>query len=88
MALFKPKPNLALADRARIEFFYQRIFECVGLERIQLPVQRMNEWLVLANSNGNVEPILNWLGQHLNHDVSELQIRFEPGSIVPSGGGG
>ena len=88
MPLFKTKPNLPTAERARIEFHFQQIVECLGVQRSQAPVHRLNDWLVLANANVNAEPILGWLGDRLCHDIDGLSCRVVPTSFEPSGGGG
>lgn len=90
MQFFKSKPNLPDGEKARIEFHLQQIGECIGFERLSLPV--MNEVSIL-NGDGQSElrspkQIKELVGERLGHDVSGLSVQSFPMQPAKSGGGG
>ncbi len=88
MPLFKPKSNLPVAEKARIEFHLQQIAECIGFDRFQLPVLRAKPLLALSESGQNVRQLTDHIGQHLNHQVSGLKVSVFPQMVKKAGGGG
>ena len=88
MAFFKSKPNVCNAEKARIEFHLQQIAECVGYERISLPVVELETLVELAHTSRSPEPILGFIGKHLSHDVSEIKVVTDPQELKKCGGGG
>jgi hypothetical protein len=88
MAFFKSKPNVGDAEKARIEFHLQQIAECVGFERILLPVVDQATLIDLAHTSRSPEPIVEFVGKHLTHDVSQLRVTTDPQELKKCGGGG
>ena len=93
MAFFKPKPNLPDAEKAKVEFHLQQIAECIGFERFQLPVLRMNSLLGqslsgISESNQTPDQMIGFIGKHLSHDVSGIRLSVIPQPPEKCGGGG
>jgi hypothetical protein len=93
MSFLKPKPNLPDGEKARVEFNLQQIAECLGGKRLKLPVQSMRVLLdqaeaTIGGPNPQPEKFIAWLGKHLSHNVSGLQLAALPGQLNRSGGGG
>jgi len=88
MAFFKTKPNVDVAEKARIEFQLQQIAESVGSERMQLPIVDLETIEGLAHTSRSHEPIVGFVGKHLEHDVSQLIVAVEPQPLKKCGGGG
>lgn len=88
MVFFKPKPNLPDSEKARIEFYFQQIAESIGFERFQLPVLRRHEFLDRFDSKQTPAQIIRFVGEHLKHDVAEIQVRVVPQSVANCSGGG
>ena len=92
MAFFKPTANLPSGEKARIEFHFQQIAECIGVGRLRLPVlSQMN--VLYENSSQPPEPrsvdqIKSLVGEHLGHDVSDVRIQSLPMQTQKVGGGG
>lgn len=90
MAFFKSKPNLPDDEKARIEFHLQQIAECIGFDRLTLPV--LNETSILAGSHAaddrSADQIKRLVGQHLGHDVRDISIQTFPLQPQESSGGG
>jgi len=85
MALFKSKPNLPDNDKARIEFHLQQIAECIGFDRLTLPVLAQSS-LVGAFESPN--EMVNFVGHHLSHDVGDITVEVAPKELEKCGGGG
>ena len=88
MAFFKSKPNVSDAEKARIEFHLQQIAECVGFERLTLPVVDSATLVDLAHSSRSPKPIVDFVGNHLSHDIGELEVVIDPKELKKCGGGG
>ena len=86
MAFFKPKPNIADHEKARIEFHLQELAESIGFERILLPVVQANQLLNLKSR----EPreIAAFVGEHLSHSTGNLQMQVAIEAQEKCGGGG
>ena len=90
MAFFKSTPNLPADEKARLEFHLQKIVECIGFERCRLPV--LGDTSVLAfgsrSDHPTLDQILTSVGNHLGHDVSNINLETVPVQPEKSGGGG
>ncbi len=90
MALFRTTPNLPDDEKARIEFHLQQIAECIGFDRCQLPI--LNEEALIYDDRQSAlrtsDQIKQAVGQHLGHDV--VDINLETTLLAPEkcGGGG
>ncbi len=85
---FKPKPNLPDAEKARIEFHLQQIGECVGFDRFTLPVLGRKTLFGLYESKKNPQQMIEFVGNHLAHDVSGIRLNVVPQQLQHCGGGG
>jgi len=83
MLFFKSSANLPDGEKARLEFHLQQIAECVGPERLKLPVKSIS-----ALRFDDAEQALNSIGKHLKHDVSGVTIQTELKQQQQCGGGG
>ncbi len=86
MAFFKSTPNLPDDEKARIEFHLQQIAECIGFDRLKLPV--LSERSLLSGELQTAEQIKNRVGEHLGHDVSSVKLQTFPMQPEKTGGGG
>ncbi|WP_149497432.1 hypothetical protein [Roseiconus lacunae] len=75
---FKLKANLSDAEKSRIEFHLQQIAECVGFDRLTLPVLSRKSLSDLYESEKNPQHVIEHLGDHLKHDVGGIQLRVVP----------
>lgn len=88
MAFFSTAPNLPNEEKARLEFHFQQLAECVGVERFQLPVLKSS---ALAQNNSGLDAIkgiASIVGEHLDWKTEELTIDVEPKPAEQCGGGG
>ncbi len=76
---FKPKANLPDGEKSRIEFCLQQLAECIGFERFALPVLSRQTLLGVYEAERNPQPVIDFVGKHLGHDVSEVRLRVVPG---------
>ena len=88
IVFFKPKTNLPDAEKARIDFHFQQIAECIGFDRFRLPVLSGETLLGRFESEQSPTALIRFVGDHLNHDTSELQFRVVPQQAANCGGGG
>lgn len=88
MAFFKSKPGLPDHEKARIEFHLQQISECIGFERLKRPVLSEESVLFQNGQLKSAEQIAFLLGDHLEHDVSDISIQTTPLPPEKCGGGG
>ena len=85
---FKAKPNLPDHEKARVELHMQHLAESFGAIFFASP------FLIPDNAFGHdprdlkIEDIVQTIGQHLGHDVSELNIHHQPEPLKMCGGGG
>ena len=85
---FKPKPNLPDAEKARIDFYFQQIAQCIGFERFRLPVLSRNTLLELFESEQTPTQMIRFIGKHLGHDTTGLQFTVVPQQAASCSGGG
>ena len=88
MPLFKSGPNLPADERARVEYHLQQIADCIGRERFQLPVHRMDSLIKLGQLGQSPREIAEVIGQHLSHPIGDLKIQVIPEVVQKVGGGG
>ena len=88
MVLFRAKPNLSDGEKARLEFYYQQIAECIGSERLRLPVIERKALLNHWESNHSIEKYQQFLGDHLGHDAESISVRVAPQIVANCSGGG
>ena len=81
---FRPKPNLADGEKARIEFYLQNIAQSIGVDRLKLPV--LGREIFLGQSTP--QEIINRVGKHLLQDVSAIQVNAVLQQAGQCGGGG
>ena len=74
-------------ERARIEFHFHQLSDCLGIERFKLPVLGLKE-LRHNDSRQSNDQIVRFLGKHLAHDVGGLRVAVEPQELEKCGGGG
>ncbi|PHQ36845.1 hypothetical protein [Rhodopirellula bahusiensis] len=84
---FQPKANLPDSAKSRIEFCLQQIAECVGFERLLLPVVGRKTIFDLYEGERNPQHVIAFIGKHLGHDVNGIQVRNALPQ-APSAGGG
>jgi hypothetical protein len=85
---FKSKPNLPVAEKARIEFHFQQIAECLGVERLKRPVLSRAHLMDKLDSLRSPETALTFLGEHLQHQVGGLQVNVVPQDVAKCSSGG
>ena len=85
---FKSKSNLPLAEKAKVEFHMQQLAECIGFDRFKLPIQDYRALIELGQSGQTAAQITRVIGEHLFHDVSELNVDIEIEAVETCGGGG
>jgi hypothetical protein len=85
---FKPKPNLPDAEKARIDFHFQQIAECIGFDRFRLPVLSRTTLLEPFESKQAPPQIIRFVGDHLGHDTAGLQFSVVPQQAASCSGGG
>jgi hypothetical protein len=85
---FKAKPNVGDNDKAKIEFFFQQIARSLGNKRLSLPIIRLDRLMSFGSSDDPVKKLLEFLGQHLDHDYQSIGVRLTPEIVKKCGGGG
>ena len=88
MAFFKSTPNLPVDEKARIEFHLQQIAQCIGFDRLKLPVLSEESVLLRNGVAQSADQVLSLVGEHLGHDVSDVSIQTVPLPPEKCGGGG
>ncbi|EMI58404.1 hypothetical protein [Rhodopirellula sallentina] len=84
---FQPKANLSDSAKSRIEFCLQQIAECVGFERLLLPVVSRKAIFDLYDAERDPQQVIAFVGRHLGHDVNEIQVRNALPQAQSAGGG-
>lgn len=84
---FQPKANLSDSAKSRIEFCLQQIAECVGFERLLLPVVSRKAIFDLYEVERNPQLVIAFVGKHLGHDVNGIQVRNALPQAQNAGGG-
>lgn len=85
---FKSKSNLPVAEKARIEFHFQQVAECLGPERLARPVLGRSQLMEKLDSLRSPETALAFLSDHLQHQVDGLQVNVVPQDVAKCSGGG
>ncbi|MFG0291022.1 MAG: hypothetical protein ACF8CQ_22835 [Rhodopirellula sp. JB044] len=75
------------AAKSRIEFHLQQIAECVGFERFTIPVVSRETVFGVYESGRNPQHVIEFVGKHLGHDVSGIQVRVGLPQAPAAGGG-
>lgn len=90
MAFFQSTPNLPCNEKARIEFHLQQISECIGFDRLKLPVLSEDELMYGGGGTDvrSADQIMTAVGSHLGHNVSVIKLQTLPMPAQKSGGGG
>ena len=86
--LFSAKPCLPYFEQARIEFHLQQIAECIGADKMLLPVLQPETSFAENGVTIPLEQILKNLGKHLQYDVSSVGITSFAKELNVCGGGG
>ena len=85
---FKSKPNLPVTEKAQTEFYFQQVSECVGSDRIRLPVLNRKKLHDQLGDQPTPEAVVSLAANHLHHDASGIRTRIEPKQGAACGGGG
>ena len=88
MLFFKSKPNLNDNKKAKVEFYFFQIAKALGWKRCQSPVVPVSKLLELAERSDPIQALTNFLSDHLQHDVSDLDVQVTPRLLKTVGGGG
>ena len=88
MPFFKSAPALPDDEKARIEFHLQQISECIGFNRLKLPVLSEDTVLHGSGADPTADQIVSLVGEHLGHDVSGIKLQTVPLPPEKCGGGG
>jgi len=81
---FTSRPNLSPNKKAQVEYCYQWLADCIGPDRMRLPVLRSNQLLSGQSMNDFVKTV----GNHLQHNVDQLKIVMEPKLLEKLSSGG
>ncbi|SMP73040.1 hypothetical protein SAMN06265222_1162 [Neorhodopirellula lusitana] len=84
---FQPKANLSDSAKSRIEFCLQQIAECIGFERLLLPVVSRKAIFDLYEVERDPQQVIAFVGKHLEHDVNGIQVRNALPQAQSAGGG-
>jgi hypothetical protein len=85
---FKTTANLPDGEKAKVEFHFQQLAECIGFERLHLPVKSLASMLDLVRAQDGVNQLVGFVGSHLSHDISQLSVKVAPQQLEKCGGGG
>lgn len=88
MNFFKTSANLPDGEKAKVEFHFQQLAECIGWDRLRLPVQSLNSMLDVVRSDDGINQLVAFAGNHLSHDTSQLNVKIAPQQLEKCGGGG
>ena len=88
MNFFKTKPNLPDGEKAKVEFHFQQLADCLGYDRFRLPIQPLNSPLEVIRSDDGVKRLVTLVGEHLSHNVAGLGVKVTPQQLEKCGGGG
>ncbi|MEM1068764.1 MAG: hypothetical protein AAGI63_07700 [Planctomycetota bacterium] len=91
VVFFRAKPNLSDTHKAQIEFYFQQVVECIGHERVRLPVLSLAAMMEPFEAEPNADSVIRFAGKHLNYDTTGIQSHVEPkstGASCSSGGCG
>ena len=88
MFFFKSNPNLPDGERARIEFHFQQLVDCLGIARFRLPVVSVNTILNKSGGQRSAEEIKDFVVEHLDVMASNLTVQQQLALPVKQSGGG
>ena len=88
MVFFQSKPNLPDGDKAKTEFYFHEIAACLGAERLALPVKTTAELLPQPSADVSIAEQLSYIGAHLKHDISGINVLTVPQPVEKCGSGG
>lgn len=81
---FTSRPNISPNEKAQVEYCFQWIADCIGSDRISLPVVGSDELL----TDQTMSECVRAVGSHLQHNVDQLKIVMEPQLLEKCGSGG
>ena len=81
---FTSRPNLSPNEKAQVEYCFQWIADCIGQDRMRLPVLRSGDLLPGQTMSETVKAV----GGHLQHNVDQLEIVMEPQLLEKCSSGG
>ena len=88
MLFFKSKPNLDDNKKAKVEFYFFQIAKSLGWERCVAPIIPAAKLLELAQQSDPVKSLVSFVGEHLQHDVADLDVQVTPRLLATVSGGG
>ena len=88
MLFFKSKPNLDDNKKAKVEFYLFQIAKALGWERCVAPIIPAAKLLDLAQQSDPVKALVSFVGEHLQHNVADLDVRVTPRLLATVSGGG
>ncbi|MDB2686521.1 hypothetical protein N9Y42_04865 [Mariniblastus sp.] len=88
MLFFKSKPNVDDNKKAKVEFYFFQIAKALGWERCVSPIIPPAKLLGLAQQSDPVTALVSFVAEHLQHDVTDLDVRVTPRLLTTVGGGG
>jgi len=88
MLFFKSKPNVDDNKKAKVEFYFFQIAKTLGWERCSKPMVPAAKLLELAQRADPVASIVRFVGEYLQYDVVDLDVRVTPRLLTTVGGGG
>jgi hypothetical protein len=88
MLFFRSKPNLGDNEKAKVEFFFFKIAQAIGADRITTNVVSPKSLMDFVGQPDAIGKLVDFVGRHLNHDVGDLQVQVSPKLQQKCGGGG
>lgn len=85
---FKSEPNVIDNEKAKVEYYLQQIADAIGVDRLKLPVLRASALQELFETDRSLDQMIGFVGEHLAHDVSGIQVKtqLQPLEKCSSGG--
>ena len=88
MPFFKSKPNVDDNKKAKVEFYFFQIGKALGWERCVVPIVPAATLLDLGQHSNPLTALVSFLSEHLQHDVTDLDVRVAPRLLATVSGGG
>ena len=88
MLFFRSKPNIGDNEKAKVEFFFFKIAQAIGAERLEANIVDTKTMLDFANQTEPIRKLLDFVGRALHHDVGNLRVQVSPKLLQKCGGGG